>query len=193
MKTLPVRLVDLAAALEDHNRESTTYYFDTESGEVVFLTEDTRGSDKRWGIISNSIGRFVPIDPMDSRKGYDMMEQFVAMLPPTSLREKLQWSLEGPKPFRRFRDALLQDPSIRERWLEFHGETMQKIALEWLAHHSIEPVEPTSPAYPSLLDQEAQALGVEEAEASAEDFDDAREKELGDDRDEELDEFDEDD
>jgi uncharacterized protein len=135
----------------------------------------------------------VPIDPMDSRKGYDMMEQFVAMLPPTSLREKLQWSLEGPKPFRRFRDALLQDPSIQERWLEFHGEAIRKIALEWLAEHGIEPVEPTSPGYPSLLDQEAQALAVEEAEASAEDFDDAREQALGDDRDEELDEFDEDD
>jgi len=193
MKTLPVRLVDLATALEDHDRESTTYYFDTESGEVVFLIEDTRGSDKRWGIISNSTGRFVPIDPMASRKGYDIMEQFVARLARTSLREKLQWSLEGPKPFRRFRDTLLQDPSIRERWLEFHGEAIRKIALEWLADHGIEPVEPTSPEYPSVLDQEAQALAVEEAEASAEDFDDAGEQELGDDRDEELDDFDEDD
>jgi len=192
MKTLPVRLVDLATALEDHNRESATYYFDTESGEVVFLTEDTRGSDKRWGVISNSIGRFVPIYPMDSRKGYDMMEQFVAMLPPTSLREKLQWSLEGPKPFRRFRDTLSQDASIRERWFEFHGEAIRKIALEWLADHGIEPVEPTSPGYPSLLDQEAEALAVEEAEASAGDFDDAGEQELGDDFDEELDKFDED-
>src|SRR6516225_12137711 len=90
-------LLYLASALEDHDRESTTYYLDTESGEVVFLIEDTRGSDKRWGIISNSTGRFVPIDPMASRKGYDIMEQFVARLARTSLREKLQWSLEGPK------------------------------------------------------------------------------------------------
>jgi yecA family protein len=60
-----------------------------------------------------------------------------------------------------------------------------------LADHGIEPVEPTSPGYPSLLDQEA--LAVEEAEASAEDFDDAGEQELGYDRDEELDDFDEDD
>jgi yecA family protein len=182
MKTLPVRLVDLASASEDHARESTTYYFDTQSGEVVFLIEEARGSDKRWDIISNSIDRFVPIEPMDSRRGYEIMEQFVAILPPTPLREKLQWSLEGPKPFRRFRDALLEDSSIRERWLEFHGESIRKIALEWLADHGIEPVEPTSPGYPSLLDEEARALDFEQVEASDEDFDDAD--------DEDLDEFD---
>jgi len=52
MRTLPVRMLDLATALEDHDRESTTYYFDSRSGEIVFLTEDGRGSDKRWDIIS---------------------------------------------------------------------------------------------------------------------------------------------
>jgi yecA family protein len=119
---------------------------------------------------------------MDSRRGYEIMEQFVAILPLTPLREKLQWSLEGPKPFRRFRDALLEDSSIRERWLEFHGESIRKIALEWLADHGIEPVEPTSPGYPSLLDEEARALDFEQVEASDEDFDDAD--------DEDLDEFD---
>jgi hypothetical protein len=154
MKALPVRLLDLATALEDHSRESLTNYFDTQSGEVVFLSEEMRGSDKRWRIISNSVGRFKLIEPMDSRKGYVIMEQFVEMLPPTPLREKLQWSLEGPKPFRRSRDALLQDPLVRERWFEFHGGSVRKIALEWLADHGVEPVEPTSPDAPSLLDRE---------------------------------------
>src|ERR1700741_4510350 len=53
MRTLPVRLLDLATALQDHDRESTTYYFDSQSGEIVFLTEDGRGSDRRWDIISS--------------------------------------------------------------------------------------------------------------------------------------------
>jgi yecA family protein len=189
MKTLPVHLLELAAALEDHDRESTIYYFDSQSGEVVFLSEDTRGVDKRWDVISKSIDRFVPIEPMDSRKGYEIMEQFVAMLPPTRLREKLQWSLEGPKPFRRFRDTLLQDHSMRERWFEFHGESSRKIAIEWLTDHGIEPVEPTSSEYTSLLDQEAQALAEEEA--LDEDSDEAVQQELDDDLDEDLDEFDE--
>src|SRR6516164_6082900 len=135
MKTLPVRLLDLVTALEDHDREWTTYYFDSHSGEIVFLTEDGRGSDKRWDVISNSVGRFIDIEPMDSRKGHRIMQNFVATLPPTPLQEKLKWSLEGAKPFRRFRDTLAEDQALRDRWFEFHHEAMQKIALEWLADH----------------------------------------------------------
>jgi hypothetical protein len=97
MKTLTVNVGELAAALDDHNRELTTYYFDSKTGEIVYLSEEMRGDDKRWNVISNSVGRFFLIEPMDSRKGYEIMEQFVETLPPTSLREKLEWSLEGPK------------------------------------------------------------------------------------------------
>jgi yecA family protein len=189
MKPLPVHLSDLASALEDHDRESTTYYFDTQSGEVVFLIQETRGSDKRWDIISNSIGRFVPIEPMDSRRGYEIMEQFVGTLEPSPVREKLQWSLEGPKPFRRFRDALYQDPSIQERWLQFHGEATRRIALEWLTDHGIESFDVTAPEYPSLLDREAEDLEAQEAAAPDEVFDDTGEQEQDDD----LDGFDEED
>jgi yecA family protein len=186
MKTLPVHLLDLATALEDHDRESATYYFDSHSGEIVFLTEDGRESDKRWAIISKSIGRFIEIEPVDSQQGHGIMEEFVATLPPTPLQEKLKWSLEGAKPFQRFRDTLAEDQALRKRWFEFHQGAMQKIALEWLADHDITPIEPRSLAVPSLLDQEADALSVEE-----EDYDDAGEDELNGDSDDEFDEDDE--
>jgi yecA family protein len=65
---------------------------------------------------------------------------------------------------------------------------MQKIALEWLADHDIQPTEPGSPALPSLLDQEAEALAANEEKT---DFDDTSEDELDDDSAGELDEFDE--
>jgi yecA family protein len=188
MKTLPVRVLDVATALENHDRGFTTHYFDSRTGEIVFLTEDGRGSDKRWDIISNNIGRFIEIEPMDPREGYKIIERFVATLPSSPLQEKLQWSLQGAKPFRRFRETLVEDQDIRERWFEFHHESMQKIALKWLTDHDIEPVEPTSAAIPSLLDQEAEALAAEEED---EEFDDTGESELDDDTDDELEEFDE--
>ena len=189
MKTLPVRVLDLATALEDQDRESTAYYFDSRSGEIVFLTEDGRGSDKRWDVISNSLERFIEIDPMDSRQGYEIMQTFVETLPLSALQEKLKWSLEGAKPFRRFRDILTEDQDIRKRWFEFHHEAMQKIALEWLADHEIEPIEPASAAIPSLLDQEAEALAIHEEN---EDFGDTGGDELDEDDSDELDEFDDD-
>jgi Uncharacterised protein family (UPF0158) len=90
MRTLPVRLLDLATALEDHDRESTTYYFDSQSGEIVFLTEDGRGSDRRWDIISSNIDRFIDIEPMDSPQRHRMRQDFVATLPPHPSSGKIE-------------------------------------------------------------------------------------------------------
>lgn len=193
MKTLPVRLVDLTTALEDHGRELLTYYFDTQSGEVVFLSEGLGDPDKRRDIVLNNLERFVPIEPMDSREGYAIMEQFIAMLPSTPLREKLLWSLEGPKPFRRFRDTLGEDLPARDRWREFHAESMRKITLEWLANHGVEPVEPANTGTPSLLDREA--YGLKKPGTSDKDFEDRGGQELDGESDDsfvdDLDKFDE--
>lgn len=185
-----MRLLDLATALEDHDRESTTYYFDSRSGEIVFLTEDEKGSDRRWDIISNNRDRFIDIEPMDSRQRQRIRQDFVATLPSTPLQEKLKLSLENAKPFRRFQDTVAEDQALRQRWFEFHHEAMQKIALEWLADHHIEPIAPGSPAAPSLLDQEVESLAANQEEG---DDDDAREDEMDGDSSEEFEEFDEDD
>jgi yecA family protein len=144
MRTLPVRLLDLAAALEDHSHELWDYYFDTRSGEVLFLSQDRGIDPKSWKRISDSFGRFVEIEPMSSRKGYEIMEEFVAKLPGGPIREKLQWSLEGAKPFRRFKATIYENQEIRDQWAEFHNQAMRNVAKEWLAERDIEPVEPES-------------------------------------------------
>ena len=185
-----MRLLDLATALEDHDRDSTTYYFDSRSGEIVFLTEDGRGSDRRWDIISNSRDRFIDIEPMDSRQRQRIRQDFVATLPSSPLQEKLKLSLENAKPFRRFQDTVAEDQALRKRWFEFHHEAMQKIALEWLADHHIEAIAPGSPAAPSLLDQEVEALAANQEQG---DGDDARKDEMDGDSSDEFEEFDEDD
>jgi yecA family protein len=190
MRTLPVRLLDLATALEDHDRESTTYYFDSRSGEIVFLTEDGRESDRRWDIISNNRDRFIDIQPMDSRQRQRIRQDFVATLPSTPFQEKLKLSLEHANPFRRFQDTVAEDQELRKRWFEFHHEAMQKIALEWLADHHIEPSAPGSPAAPSLLDEEVEALAADKEEGND---DGAGEEEMDGDDSEEFEEFDEDD
>jgi hypothetical protein len=40
VKTLPVNFSDLALALQDQGRELHVYYFDTETGAVLNLSED---------------------------------------------------------------------------------------------------------------------------------------------------------
>jgi yecA family protein len=138
VKTLPVNLSDLALALEDHGENLNVYFFDTQTGEVLILSEDV-DREQIEKIAEEASNRFVRIEPTDSREGYRIMENFVRSLPQSRLREKLEWSLDGPKPFRRFRDALREDDEIRGQWLRFHDAHMRKVAIQWLADLGIRP------------------------------------------------------
>jgi yecA family protein len=138
VKTLPVNFDDLALALEDQGGELHVYYFDTETGAVLNLSEDFDQAELHE-ICEEGFGRFLRIEPMNPRQGYRIMADFVRDLPPSRLREKLQWSLDGPKPFRRFKDALREDEVIRKQWFDFHKARMRELAIEWLADHEIRP------------------------------------------------------
>jgi hypothetical protein len=78
------------------------------------LSEDIDEAQLRE-IREEGSGRFLQIEPMNPPEGYRIMADFVADLPSSRVREKLEWSLDGPKPFRRFKDALREE-AIRKQW-----------------------------------------------------------------------------
>ena len=84
MKKLPVDLDELALALEtsDSGYDLAAYWFDTGTGDVLFvsnaLEEDQELRDQ---IGEDASGRFVRIGSIDSRAGFQMMEDFVRTLP----------------------------------------------------------------------------------------------------------------
>lgn len=143
MKKLPVNLGDLALALEDQGGglDLHSYWLNTTTGEVIFLTEDLEEQDElREQIEENSMGRFVQIDPIDSHEGFRLMADFVDTLPQNRFREKLERCLSGPRPFRRFKDALYENKVVQEKWYQFNNKATQRLAIEWLAAVGIEPL-----------------------------------------------------
>src|SRR5262249_58063696 len=82
--------------------------------------------------------RFVPIESLPSHEGFRIMEDFVQTLRPSRIREKLEWSLDGPKPFRRFKDAVRENRAVLEKWYRFHDEALARYAAEWLAELDIQ-------------------------------------------------------
>ena len=122
MKDLPVNLSELQIALESHDGGLGlhTYWFDTQTGQVIFLTEDLEEQDElREQIEEDTDNRFVEIEPLPSHDGFRIMENFVRTLPPSRTREKLECSLGGPKPFRRFKDAVRENRKVLEKWYKF--------------------------------------------------------------------------
>jgi hypothetical protein len=94
MKKLPVDLGELQLALEDYDGGLGlhTYWFDRQTGDVVFLTEDLEEQDElRKQIEEDTDDRFVQIEPIDSNDGFRIMQDFVETMPPSRLRAKLEW------------------------------------------------------------------------------------------------------
>ncbi len=163
MKTLPVNFGDLALALQDQGGELHVYYFDTETGAVLNLSEDIDEAQLHE-IREEGSGRFLPIKPMNPRGGYRIMADFVADLPSSRVREKLEWSLDGPKPFRRFKDAVREDEAIRKQWFDFHNARMREVAIEWLADHQIRPegLDLEDPRFQESISNESVTRGISE-------------------------------
>ena len=163
VKTLPVNFGDLALALEDQGGDLHVYYFDTETGAVLNLSEDIDEAELHE-IREEGSGRFLRIEPMNPREGYHIMADFVADLPSSRVREKLEWSLDGPKPFRRFKDTLSEDEAIRKQWFDFHNARMRELAIEWLADHQIRPegLDLEDPRFQESVSNESVTRGISE-------------------------------
>ena len=89
--------------------------------------------------------RFIEIPEQDSHQGYDDMADFAETVENAKLRNRLAYALNGSKPFRRFKDALGDDPDEEKRWFAFSRERTTERVLEWLEDEGIE-IEPTEQA-----------------------------------------------
>ena len=138
MPTLTLRADDLIMAFEDSDW-AMRHFFDRQTGEVLILFEAGLGdSEEVAEQIEAEPDRYVWIEPVPSSVGYEVMSDFVESLPESKVRRDLAHTLEQRKPFRRFKDALLNHPSIREDWFRFHEQAFIKIIEEWLDDHNIE-------------------------------------------------------
>jgi Uncharacterised protein family (UPF0158) len=159
-----VDLADLALALEDHSDEHT-WWFDPATGtlEPRFVGDLANPLEASDGLIR--------VDPLPSVVGYGDMEDFAARVREPRTRDLLERAIAGRGAFRRFKDALLDYPDLREAWFAFHDARGERRAIEWLVERGlVEPsaaaealasrTEPAVDALPGLLDAHGVAARV---------------------------------
>ena len=159
-----VDLADLSLALEDHSDEHT-WWFDPATGtlEPRFAGDLGNPPDTDTGLIR--------VDPLPSVVGYRDMEDFAARVREPRTRDLLERAIAGRGAFRRFKDALLDYPDLRQAWFAFHDARGERRAIEWLVERElVDPaeaeqavagrVEPAVDALPGLLDAHGVASRV---------------------------------
>ena len=139
-KKLRIDLEQLRWARDDHSGQ-ISWVLDSETGEVLPLTEDAELPVPIEEIEEDETGRFLEIDPEDSHEAHRDMEEFIATVADSQLRRRLETAIRGKGAFRYFKDTLGENPPERERWFRFQAELVRKRDRAWLAENGIEPIE----------------------------------------------------
>lgn len=91
--------------------------------------------------------RFLYIEPIESRIGWGIMEDFMLNIEEHEVRQALERALHMRKPIRSFKDELLAFPDTRKQWFDYHAQRMSEIAKDWLAENNVsfEPAKTRAP------------------------------------------------
>jgi hypothetical protein len=135
MSGLTIRADELIMVFEGFGPEMQ-HFFDRQTGEVLTVFEDMDEEDAE--LLDADPDRFLLIEPVPSYVGYEVMSDFVDTLPEGKVPRELTRALQQRRPFRRFKDVLLNYPTVREDWFRFHEQAFMKIIQEWLHDHGVE-------------------------------------------------------
>jgi hypothetical protein len=151
MSRIRIDIEELTIALSDHSSE---WVLDTQTGNLLMRSwaelpefreelglpvraEDEMDDDVfEEDVLDDE--RFVGIDPIESHEGFGWMEDFAMSQEDPRVREHLLDSLDRPKPFRRFKDALTAFPQVREAWFRYEDEKLREQARAWLEFQGID-------------------------------------------------------
>jgi Uncharacterised protein family (UPF0158) len=136
MPKLKINRDDFVLALTSHfDLSDSNSYLDTETGKIMF-TGDGAEEETPQDIDDNP--RYLWIEPIESHESFRIMEDFVASVSDTKAAARVAAALSGPKPFRRFKDALLDYPALRQAWFAFEGAAHASLAQAWCEANGIE-------------------------------------------------------
>ena len=137
-RAAPVDLELLSSELEGGFDMSTEGYLDLSTGEVWGgdLEDSPILSDGEPIDPEDDPDRWLRLDRIGSRAGWQDMADFAERQRDQAVRERLERALHGSGAFRRFRD-LVHDEDLAEQWSAFATDRQLGRARQWLADNGI--------------------------------------------------------
>jgi len=99
------------------------------------------------------------IAPVTTEVRYGIMSDFIGLVEDINVAGRLRTAISGKGAFRRFREAVDEDDTLRRRWLGYRTKRHYHLALDWLHTHGLQP-EGINPAdydwEPPITEKQAQ-------------------------------------
>jgi len=131
--------------LEDAFADSSAdhrYYLDRETGAVHFfssyLDNEEEEEDER---AITAEDRFVLIPHARRLVPAPELREFVDSLGPGDPRREIEASLQAPEGYRRFEEAIADNPQALDEWRRFVKERIGPRIKSWLADVAVEPLD----------------------------------------------------
>jgi hypothetical protein len=163
---LNIDLIELEDALQ--GVAPGDYYLLPKSGRVIFLSSDEMEDEGEEAVIPDD-EEALPIDTIESRVQFRWMEEFIDTVHSIAAQNALRDALRHKRPFRNFKDALMEFPVLRKKWFQFEAQKVKTEAVDLLESLDFEILEIVDPRPLESITEEIDAaenvlLTVEEHE-----------------------------
>ena len=135
MRDVEIVWDDLLDAFENPDGE-LVYFLDRDTGEVFFVPVDYE-DDAFWAEIEEDEERFLPIPGYDYDHERKLLHEFIKGVNNPALRDLLERSFIGKRPYGRMDDILSFYPEEMERLLALKEELTTGRIRQWLEEHDI--------------------------------------------------------
>lgn len=146
MRSLKANLDELCDAYATNSAE-IEHFLDIETGKLVVrmdpLLTGVRDEELDEELDEGFGEKYLRVPKIETSEAYELMVDFAETVTSSSLRNRLEASLSGRKPFRAFKDALYDFPEEREQWFDFEREAHRREVLQWLQLNHITLVHTT--------------------------------------------------
>jgi len=148
LKMLDVDWADLEIAFRDAI-SGVQSYLDLGSGEVVVIIDE---HDLDAEHVARCPDRFLPIPAFSTSEGIEVLREFVAQLPSSELRRRLEFHCQAPGGLKRCLEILAESARLFDRFTRFEEQAIFERLHWWLAAHGIQAQQlPPRPPQLSLI------------------------------------------
>ena len=134
MKKIKIFLDPVLYIMEDTSVFSGYHYVDLTNGEIISPDSDDAVNNEDL----EDSERYFPIEPITSHDSFEIMQNFAEELDSDEIRDYLFDALSKKKPFRKFKDALIDYPDIEKNFYEYKDNILKEIFKNRLFEYGYE-------------------------------------------------------
>ena len=137
-KELTIDLIELEDALQGVSPGD--YYLLPNSGRIILISREEIADESEEAMVPDD-EEALPIDTIESRVRFRWMEEFIGTVHSIAAQNALRDALRHKRPFRNFKDALMEFPVLRKKWFQFEALKVKTEAVSLLESLDFEILE----------------------------------------------------